>query len=63
VRNVVSELRRRVEKGEKKEAAKKAVADEFEVSRATVENYERMVRDREEAISEAKKMIAQSRNP
>jgi hypothetical protein len=63
VQNVVFELRQRVEKGEKKEAAKEAVAQEYGVSRATVENYERMVKDREKAISEAKTMIAQYRNP
>lgn len=58
VQEVVKALRARVEAGEKKEAAKTAVAEAFGISRSAVENYERMVREREEAVAEAIRRVS-----
>jgi len=59
---VVKELRRRVSSGEKKEAAKLAVASQFGISRATVENYEKMTLERDQAHADGQKLF-NSLNP
>lgn len=55
VRMIVSSLRDKVACGIQKEAAKLEVADSYNVSRSTVEKYEKMVLERETAIENAKK--------
>lgn len=54
---VVKALRDKEGDGEKKEAAKLAVATEFGLSRSTVENYERMTIKRENVIERAKRRL------
>lgn len=58
VLEIVSSLRDKVAGGIKKEAAKSEVAASFCVSRATVENYEKMILEREAAIENAKKGVS-----
>jgi hypothetical protein len=55
---IVKALRKHEADGMKKEAAKMQVASDFGVARATVENYERMTREREEATEKAKRPYA-----
>lgn len=54
VTRIVSALREKVSNGVKKEAAKASVAEEFEVHRGTVERYEKMVVERENAVANGK---------
>ena len=58
--DVVAELRRLEGEGCKKEAAKVQVAADFGISRATVENYEKMTNEREAAKRQAESLV---RNP
>lgn len=62
VKEVVAALRELVERGEKKEAAKMTVAGKFGISRATVERYEKITREREDAISKAKEAARADRH-
>jgi len=50
VKAVVERLRELIGEGWKKESAKAKVVEEFDVKRTTVDNYEKMVVEREKAI-------------
>lgn len=50
----VKRLRELVAKGWPKEAAKVQVADEFSISLSSVEGYEKLVKEREQKIEQAK---------
>ena len=54
---VVAKLRKLVGEGWKKEAAKVEVASTFGINRSTVENYEAMTVEREEAIKVPKRQF------
>lgn len=55
---VVERLRELINQGWQKEAAKEQAAKEFKISLATVENYDRMIREREEAVAQAKRWLS-----
>lgn len=55
---VVERLRELINQSWQKEAAKEQAAKEFKISLATVENYDRMIREREKAVDQAKRWLS-----